>query len=50
MSNSLILERMEANLTRLRLPRISQILQSVIKTAEEQSKSHLAFLDELIEE
>lgn len=50
MSNSLILERMDTNLTRLRLPRISQILQSVIKTAEEQSKSHLAFLDELLEE
>jgi len=43
MSDSLILERVEANLTRLRLPRISQILQPVIKTAEEKRESHLAF-------
>jgi len=50
MSDSLILERVEANLTRLRLPQISQILQPVINTAEEQSKSYLAFLDELLEE
>lgn len=50
MSESLILERVEANLTRLRLPRISQILQPVTKNAEEQSKSHLSFLDELLEE
>ena len=50
MSDSLILERVEANLTRLRLPRIGQILQAVIKTAEEKSKSYLTFLDELLEE
>ncbi len=50
MSDSLIIERVEANLTRLRLPRISHILQSTIKTAEDQSKSYLAFLDELLEE
>lgn len=50
MSNSLILERVEVNLTRLRLPRIAQILQPAIKTAEEQSKSYLSFLDEILEE
>jgi len=50
MNNSLILERVEANLTRLRLPRIGQILQPVIKTAEENSQSYLTFLDELLEE
>src|SRR6056297_124054 len=50
MSDSLALERIEANLVRLRLPRISQVLQPVIKAAEEKSKSYLTFLDELLEE
>jgi len=50
MSESLVLERIESNLARLRLPRISQVLQPVIKMAEEKSKSYLTFLDELLEE
>lgn len=50
MNDSLILERVEDNLTRLRLPRIGQILQPVIKTAEAKSKSYLTFLDELLAE
>lgn len=50
MSDTLILERIESNLSRLRLPRIKEILQSVIKTAEEQGKSYLGFLDDLLEE
>lgn len=50
MSDRLILERVEANLTRLRLPRIGQILQPVMKMADEKNKSYLAFLDELLEE
>jgi len=50
MSETLVLERIESNLSRLRLPRIREILQGVIKRAEEQSKSYLSFLDDLLEE
>jgi len=50
MSDTLVLERIEANLVRLRLPRIREILEQVVKIAEEQSKSYLAFLDDLLEE
>ena len=50
MSDTLVLERIESNLSRLRLPRISEILQGVIKKAEEQGKSYLVFLDDLLEE
>ena len=50
MSNTLVLDRIESNLTRLRLPRIRQILERVLKSAEKQDKSHLSFLDELLEE
>ena len=50
MSNTLVLDRIESNLTRLRLPRIREILEPVLNTAEKQDKSHLSFLDELLEE
>jgi len=50
MSNTLVLNRIESNLTRLRLPKIREILEPVLKTAENQDKSHLSFLDELLEE
>jgi DNA replication protein DnaC len=50
MSDTLVLERIESNLSRLRLPRIREILQGVIKRAEEQGKSYLTFLDDLLEE
>ncbi len=50
MSHTLILDRIESNLTRLRLPRIREILTHVLKTAETQDRSHLSFLDELLEE
>lgn len=50
MSNTLILDRIESNLTRLRLPRIREILEPVVKTAQNRDKSHLSFLDELLEE
>ena len=50
MSNTLVLDRIESNLTRLRLPRTKEILESVLKSAEKQDKSHLSFLDELLEE
>ena len=50
MSDTLVLERIVSNLTRLRLPRIREILQGVIKRAEEQGKSYLSFLDDLLKE
>jgi len=50
MSDTLVLDRIESNLTRLRLPRIREILQGVMKKAEEQGKSYLRFLDDLLEE
>ena len=50
MSNTLVLDRIESNLTRLRLPKIREILEPVLNTAEKQDKSHLSFLDELLEE
>ena len=50
MSDTLVLERIESNLSRLRLSRIREILQGVIKSAEEQGKSYLSFLDDLLEE
>jgi DNA replication protein DnaC len=50
MSETLVLERIEANLSRLRLPRIKEILQAVIKKAEDAGESYLSFLDDLLEE
>lgn len=50
MSDTLVMERIEANLTRLRMPRIKEILDRVTHTAEEHSKSYLSFLDDLLEE
>jgi DNA replication protein DnaC len=50
MSDTLVLDRIESNLTRLRLPRIREILQGVMKRAEDQGKSYLTFLDDLLEE
>ena len=50
MSDVLILERIESNLTRLRMPRMREILANVITVAEQQSKSYLSFLDDLLEE
>ena len=48
MSNTLVLDRIESNLTRLRLPKIREILKHVLQTAETQDKSHLSFLDDLL--
>lgn len=50
MSNTLVMDRIESNLTRLRLPRVKEILDRVIISAEEHSKSYLSFLDDLLEE
>jgi hypothetical protein len=40
MSETLVMERIEANLSRLRMPRVREILLSYLKTAEEQEKSY----------
>lgn len=50
MTNTLVMDRIGSNLTRLRLPKIREILQRVLRAAEKQDKSHLSFLDELLEE
>ena len=50
MTNTLVLDRIESNLTRLRLPRIREILNPVVKSADQEQKSYLTFLDELLEE
>lgn len=50
MSDTLVLDRIESNLTRLKLSKISEILSDFTRTAQEQNKSYLSFLDELLEE
>jgi len=50
MTDTLVMQRIESNLARLRLPTIGQILDQVIKVAESKGKSYLSFLDELLEE
>ena len=44
------MERIQSNLSRLRLARSSDILSILVKTAEENSLSYVSFLDELLEE
>ena len=50
MKQTLVFDRIESNLTRLRLPRIREILARVIQTSETKGASRLNFLDELLEE
>jgi len=50
MSKALVLDRIHSSLTRLKLPRTAEILEQTIKTSEEEGKSYLSFLDELLEE
>jgi DNA replication protein DnaC len=50
MTDTLVWDRIESNLTRLRMSRIREILGRVIRAAEEHSKSYLSFLDDLLEE
>ena len=46
MSDTLVLDRIQTSLTRLRLPRMGEILESVMQAAEEGGKSYLSFLDD----
>jgi len=50
MSDTLILDRIQNSLIRLRLPRMGEILESVMQAAQEKQKSYLSFLDDLLEE
>jgi DNA replication protein DnaC len=50
MTDTLVMQRIESNLSRLRLGRINQVLAQVVQTADKKSKSYLGFLDELLEE
>jgi len=50
MSNALGLDRIQNSLARLRLPRMGEILESVMQAAQEKGESYLSFLDELLEE
>lgn len=50
MNETFVLERIHSNLTRLRLPRIKDILLDFIKIADENGKSYLTIFDELLEE
>lgn len=50
MPEQLLLERLQHNLSRLRLPRVQAVLLDVVQTAEAQSHSALQVLDALLEE
>lgn len=50
MADTMILDRVESNLTRLKLPRIREILKQMIRAAEDQGRSFLSLLDDLLEE
>jgi DNA replication protein DnaC len=50
MSDTLVLDRIQTSLTRLRLPRMGEILESVMQASQEGGKSYLTFLDDLLEE
>ncbi len=47
MREALLADRIESNLNRLRLPRIRDILERTIASAEQNGSSYLSFLDEL---
>jgi DNA replication protein DnaC len=48
--STLALDRIQSSLSRLKLSRIGDILAQTIKTSEEEGKSYLSFLEELLEE
>lgn len=50
MSETLVMERLQSNLTRLRLQRVGAVLPEMAASAQQQSKSYLDFLDALFEE
>src|SRR5580658_8804189 len=50
MAEQLVLDRLQSNLARLRLPRVAQVLLEVVESATTQGQSHLQVLDALLEE
>jgi DNA replication protein DnaC len=50
MPDALVLDRLQANLSRLHLTRIGQVLEDVVRSAQTQGHSHLQVLDALLEE
>ena len=50
MSDSILLERVEANLSRLKLSRIAASLPDAVKAAEANQQSYLSFFDDLLQE
>jgi len=48
--STLVLDRIQSNLSRLKLLRMGEILEQTIKTSEKEGKSYLSFLEELLEE
>jgi DNA replication protein DnaC len=50
MPEQLLLERLQQNLTRLRLPRVQAVLLDVVRAAEQEAHSPLQVLDALLEE
>lgn len=50
MSDGILLERVNANLNRLRLPRINALLPVMLETAQQKTWSYLSFLDILLDE
>jgi len=50
MSESIIMERVQSNLSRLKMNRAIEVLPERLKAAEDQETSHLSFLDEVLEE
>jgi DNA replication protein DnaC len=50
MNDTLVVDRIQASLTRLRLPRMGEVLEGTVQAAEEGAKSYLSFLDDLLEE
>ena len=50
MKNTLVMDRIKSGLVRLKLSKILEIVEETARDAEKQSKSYLAFLDDLLEE
>jgi len=50
MNDRMIIERIEANLDRLKLPRIREVLDAATQVAMDEKKSYLTYLGELLEE
>jgi len=50
MSDGILMERVNANLNRLRLARINALLPVMLETAQQKTWSYLSFLDVLLEE